>query len=79
MKTDKAKKAEAKLLLQLQVEHGYMFMDMPRKSERTTTIFSRNRKTKETKLTGARVVSCAAPFDSWLALSNPISPTKRSK
>ncbi len=83
MKSDQAKKAEAKLLLKLQIDHGYMFADMARKSERTTMIFSRSRKTSETNartsLTPARVVMCIAPNDSWLAMNNPISmqmPTK---
>jgi hypothetical protein len=49
------------------LEHGYMFGESPRKSDRTTIHFSRDRKTGKSSLVAARVMQVSAPTGSWLA------------
>ena len=58
---------EHALLMRLQNEHGYMFGESPRKSERTTMHFRGNRKTGKYSLVTARVMSVSTPASSWLA------------
>jgi len=56
---------EERMLVELQTRFSYMFQE-PRKSERSTMIFERNRATGKSLLKPAVVVKLVVPADSWL-------------
>jgi hypothetical protein len=80
MKAKRALAAERKLLEKLQEDHGYMFADlrtgMVNDSDRSTMLFSRNRKTGKHTLTLSRVLRVMAPDGSHLA--NMVVAAKRT-
>jgi hypothetical protein len=60
------KKREGHLLLELQRDHGYMFVELSRKSEQWTNIVQRMRCAKKLDIIAARAVKVIFPVDSWM-------------
>lgn len=67
------RKREATLVEELQRDHGYTFMEIARRDERTSMMFDR----KTNVMSGAVVVKLAVPLDSALGAGFTLARRKK--